>query len=72
MSGQKAVDPMPTTLGAQYLTTADAARYCAFRTASAIRKAHLEGRLMPVARRGGKGTWVWSVGNRTADGVVTG
>jgi len=44
-----------------YLTTVDAARYCGFKTSSAIRKAHHEGRLLPVGRRGGTGTWVWAV-----------
>ena len=55
--------PPPTPVAARYLTTADAARYCGFKTASAIRKAHMEGRVKPIARRGGKGTWVWSVAN---------
>ena len=39
----------PGRRAAPYLTTADAARYCGFKTPSAIRKAHLEGRVLPVA-----------------------
>ena len=35
------------------MTTAEAARYCGFKTTAAIRKAHLEGRLVPLGRRGG-------------------
>jgi hypothetical protein len=42
------------------MTTATAARYCGFRTAGAIRKAHLEGRLSPAGRRGGVGAWMWA------------
>jgi hypothetical protein len=53
--------PLPTAVAARCLTTADAARYCGFKTPSAIRKAHMEGRVKASARRGGKGTWVWSV-----------
>lgn len=36
-----------------YLSTAQAAAFCGFRTSGAIRKAKLEGRLVPVGRRGG-------------------
>ena len=43
------------------LTTVEAAAYCGFKSTSAIRKAKLEGRLTPAGRRGGKGTWMWSV-----------
>ncbi|MBP9113512.1 MAG: helix-turn-helix domain-containing protein [Polyangiaceae bacterium] len=46
---------------ARYLTTAEAALYCRFKSTAAIRKARLEGRLHPVGRRGGTGTWMWSV-----------
>jgi hypothetical protein len=42
------------------LTTAEAARYCGFKTTGAIRKAALEGRLRPFGRRGGTGTYMWS------------
>ena len=42
------------------MTTAQAARYCGFKTTAAIRKAHLEGRLVPLGRRGGSGTYMWS------------
>ena len=38
---------------APYMTTAAASLYCGFKTPSAIRKAHHEGRLVPVGRRGG-------------------
>ncbi len=39
--------PSPIPAPAPYLTTADAARYCGFKTPSAIRKAHMEGRSSP-------------------------
>src|SRR5579871_366130 len=42
------------------MTTAQAARYCGFKTTAAIRKAYGEGRLVPLGKRGGKGTYVWS------------
>lgn len=41
------------------LTTAEAAAYCGFKTPGALRKAHLERRVLPAGRRGGKGTWMW-------------
>ena len=44
----------------RYLTTTAAARYCGFKTSSALRKAKLEGRIAPVGRRGGRGTLMWS------------
>jgi len=44
-----------------YLTTAAATAYCGFKTASALRKAHLEGKVHPAGKRGGTGTWMWSV-----------
>ncbi len=43
-----------------FLTTREAAAYCRFKSTSALRKAKLEGRLAPVGRRGGRGTWMWS------------
>src|SRR5262245_15598523 len=43
-----------------YLTTAEAAAYCGFKTASALRKLKLEGKLAPIGRRGGVGTLMWS------------
>jgi hypothetical protein len=42
------------------MTTAAAAVYCGFRSASALRKAKLEGRVRPAGRRGGRGTWMWA------------
>lgn len=42
------------------MTTTEAARYCGFKSTAATRKAHREGRLMPIGRRGGKGTYMWS------------
>ena len=42
-------------------TTAQAAAYCAFKTAGAIRKLVHDGRLIPVSRRGGRGTLLFSV-----------
>src|SRR5580692_10977124 len=42
------------------MTTAQAARYCGFKTTAAIRKALREGRLAPLGRRGGTGTYMWS------------
>jgi hypothetical protein len=53
--------PIPVPAPAPYLTTADPARSCGFKTPSAIRKAPIEGRIFPVSRRGGKGTWVYAV-----------
>src|SRR5262249_22104861 len=41
------------------LTTTHAAKYCGFKTTSALRKAHLEGKIFPAGRRGGRGTWMW-------------
>src|SRR5690606_1583658 len=43
----------------ELLTTAEAATYCGFKSTSALRKAKLEGRLLPAGRRGGRGTWMW-------------
>src|SRR5579872_3498631 len=43
-----------------YLTTAEATRYCRFKTTGALRKAAREGRIRPEGRRGGKGTWMWA------------
>ena len=36
-----------------FFTTADAARYCGYRTTGALRKAAMLGRIKPVGRRGG-------------------
>src|SRR5580692_2447923 len=44
-----------------FVTTAMAADYCGYKDASAIRKAHREGRLLPVGRRGGTGPWMWAL-----------
>src|SRR5688572_3986214 len=41
------------------LTTAEAAAYCGFKSSSTLRKAKMDGRLTPVGRRGGRGTWMW-------------
>jgi hypothetical protein len=40
------------------MTTAEAAGYCGFKTTAAIRKALLDGRLVPLGRRGGTGTYM--------------
>lgn len=42
------------------MTTVEASRYCGFKTTAAIRKALLDGRLAPLGRRGGTGTYMWS------------
>ncbi len=42
-----------------YMTTALATSYCGFKTTGALRKAHLEHRILPYGRRGGRGTWIW-------------
>src|ERR1700733_14753513 len=42
------------------MTTAAAARYCGFKSTAAIRKAFRDGRLTPIGRRGGTGTYMWS------------
>jgi hypothetical protein len=39
-----------------FLTTREAADYCGFKTSGALRKAKLEGHIMPHGRRGGRGT----------------
>ena len=46
--------------GDDLLTTPDAATYCGFQTTGALRKAHSEKRVFPIARRGGRGVWLWS------------
>ncbi len=43
-----------------FLTTREATAYCGFKTAGALRKAKLEGRIAPAGRRGGTGTLMWS------------
>jgi|SRR5580658_2760064 hypothetical protein len=43
-----------------FLTTREAAAYCGFKTAGALRKAKLEGRIAPAGRRGGSGTLMWN------------
>ena len=46
----------------RYLTTAEAAEYCGYKTPGALRKAKLEGRIKPAGRRGGgNGAMSWSV-----------
>ena len=52
--------PDPSRLRDGPMTTAQAARYCGFKTTAAIRKAFGEGRLVPLGKRGGKGTYIWS------------
>ena len=42
------------------MTTTEAARYCGFKSTAAIRKAVRDGRLVPLGRRGGTGTYMWS------------
>jgi hypothetical protein len=48
----------PTPQPARVFTTRDAARYVGYRSADAIRKARLEGRLVALGRRGGRGPWM--------------
>ncbi len=48
---------IPRTL----LPTLEAAHYCGFKTTGALRKAHMEARISPVGRRGGRGTYMWSI-----------
>ncbi len=43
------------------LTTAKAAVFCGFKTAGALRKAAMEGRVATARRRGGRGTQMWEV-----------
>ena len=38
-----------------------AAAYLGFKTTGGLRKAHLEQRIFPAGRRGGRGTYIWSV-----------
>ena len=57
-----AIVPAPSST-MQFLTTADAARYCGYRTTGALRKAAMEGRIEPVGRRGGTGTLMWRRGD---------
>jgi hypothetical protein len=42
------------------MSTKVAASYCGYKTASALRKAHLDGKVFPVGRRGGVGSLTWS------------
>jgi hypothetical protein len=46
------------------LTTTEAAVYCGFKNPSGLRKAHLEGRIFSVGRRGGIGPWMWAISDR--------
>ena len=48
---------------AALLTTAEAARYCGYRTTGALRKAAMLGRVRAVGRRGGTGTSMWRRGD---------
>ncbi|MBI5532157.1 MAG: helix-turn-helix domain-containing protein [Deltaproteobacteria bacterium] len=43
-----------------FMTTADAAAYCGFKTTGGIRKAKHDGKIKPIGRRGGSGPWMWS------------
>ena len=43
------------------LPTVEAAAYLGFKTTGGLRKAHLEQRIFPAGRRGGRGTYVWSI-----------
>lgn len=43
----------------ELMTTAQAAKYCGFKTSSAIRKAKMEGRLKSAGKRGGIGTFMY-------------
>src|SRR5262245_6688298 len=52
------------------MTTVQAAHYCGFKTTSSLRKALMEGRLAPIGRRGGKGTYMWS--RSALDGFLAG
>ena len=45
----------------RYLTTAEAAEYCGYDSASALRQAKRRGLVRPVGRRGGVGPLMWSV-----------
>jgi hypothetical protein len=42
-----------------FLTTAEAATYCGFKTAAGLRKARMLGRVAAWGRRGGRGTLMW-------------
>ena len=57
------MSPVPSLSGLMrarsVLPTSEAALYCGFKTPSALRKAHLERRVFPVGKRGGRGTWMW-------------
>jgi len=41
------------------LPTAQAARYCGFKTTDGLRKAYERGKIRPVGRRGGDGPFMW-------------
>jgi len=47
--------PAIALFSSSLLATRAAATYCGFKTTGALRKAHLEGRVVPVGRRGGGG-----------------
>jgi len=42
-----------------FLTTAEAAAYCGFKTTAGLRKARMLGRVAAWGRRGGRGTLMW-------------
>ena len=44
----------------EVMSTRLAASYCGYKTSSALRKAHLDGKVFPVGRRGGVGSLTWS------------
>ena len=52
------------------MTTTEAARYSGFKSTAATRKAHREGKLVPIGRRGGTGTHMWS--RQVLDSFVAG
>lgn len=47
--------------GDRLLITRDAAVYCGYKSPSGLRKAHFDGKIAPVGRRGGSGPLVWRV-----------
>ena len=61
-------DSRETPIDRSLLVTREAAAYCGYATTGALRKAYLDGRITPVAKRGGVGTWVWHV--RDLDALI--
>src|SRR5262245_34447941 len=66
ITGTSACGSVERGLSRLLLPTREAAAYCGFKNPSGLRKAHVEGRIFPVGRRGGVGTWMWAIADLDA------